>query len=224
MINKKPDVGFEDIVEAQKTLTYHKQSFVSTLYRFWLDEPIRETSYYRELIQTLLTATEDDIVEIIISNGGGYLETAVNIITAIRSSQAHVHGVIMSECHSAGSMIALACHSVHVTPHSNMMVHYASGGCVGRFDDVVSQAEHMRKRLAKIIEDYYEGFLSPEEITDVIEGRCGDKWFDADEISARLEQREVYMEEKAERLEREAEEELEEQTKPKRKSRKKKES
>lgn len=214
---KKNNQELEDLIQ-NNSLVCHKQTFSSTLYRYWLDGPIEDTGYYRELIQTLLTASEDDVVELMISSGGGYLSSAANIISAIRNTSAFVNGVILYECHSAASMIALACHSLHVTDHSSMMVHYVSGGCVGRFNDVITQAEHAKKSLLGMIEDYYEGFLTPEEISDVVEGRCGDLWFSSEDIVSRLEQRERYREEQALLLEEEAKPE------PKRKTRKKKES
>lgn len=223
MNKNKNNTDLEEVLEINKTIAYHKQTFTSTLYRFWLDEGVVEPSYYREMIQVLLTAQEDDVIELIISNGGGQLDSAVNIITAIRSCAGHVHGVIMSECHSAASMIALACHSVHVTPLASMMIHQASTWYGGKFGDMATYVKHMEKRLDMLLDDFYEGFLSAEEITEVKNG--GDVWLLASEIEERLEKREEYMEAKMEELQRQLEEEEEQVVAPpkKKRSRKKKE-
>ena len=50
-------------------------------FEFNLDEDIKEPSYYRNLIEVLNNATEQDLVVLNINSGGGMLDSAISIIS-----------------------------------------------------------------------------------------------------------------------------------------------
>lgn len=185
----KPDIDLPFLQQehvghfvSQMTLSHH---------RFFLDNDIADPSEYRDLIQTLITAQENDCIELIISNGGGQLESCVNIISAIRESDATVRAVVTGSCHSAASFITLSCHEVAVLDFATMLVHNASFGTFGKASEITTQVRHMDKYLDSIIHEIYIGFLKEEEIKQVLAGV--DFWFDAEQIRERLKIRQEFF-------------------------------
>lgn len=181
----------------EQEISYYLQERNSTLARFFLDDDILPARFYRPLLQHLLNAGQDDIVELYINSDGGCLSGAQQIIEGIRMSQASVYAIVTGSCHSAASMIMLNCEDVMITDSAESLVHCASYG-MGRSkqSDVKSHVDFSTKQLEKLIDETYEGFLSPEEITAVKNGK--ELWFNAEELRERLEKRNQYFAEKQE--------------------------
>lgn len=176
-------------------ISYYLQERTSTLGRFFIDGDIEPARYYRPLLQHLLNANEGDIVELYINSDGGCLSGAQQVIEGIRMTNASVYGIVTGACHSAASMIMLSCHDVMITDSAESLVHCASYG-MGRSkqSDVKAHVDFSTRQLEKLIDETYEGFLSPEEIASVKNGK--ELWFDAQELRQRLEKRNAYFEEK----------------------------
>lgn len=192
---------------SQNGLGFFQQSVSHNLTRFFLDEEIMQPSYYRNLLQILLSANEGDIVELWINSCGGDLSSAESIIAGIMSTEARVLGVLNGKAYSAASMIALNCHELIVLPTASLMAHEATYAAVGKGSDIRSYTEFSNRKIDQVIDQCYEGFLTPEEIAQVKVGK--EIWMLADEIIDRLQKRDAYYEEKA------IEEELAEQEPPK---------
>lgn len=155
------------------------------------DEEIGEPKKYRELINMLYTATENDEFNFMINSCGGSLAACMAIIEGIRGTSATVRAIITGECHSAASFITLNCHEIMVTESAHMLCHTASYGSGGNTDMVQRHADFSTKRIHKILDSTYSGFLSAAEISDLKKGV--EIWLDADEISKRLITRLAYL-------------------------------
>lgn len=153
----------------------------------FLDTELGEPMLYRDLISLLFNADEHTTVNIFINSEGGRLSSAMAIIEAIRHSTANVTGIILGECYSAASMIAMHCHNVAVFDSANMMIHTASFGTAGNTGNVKAFTDFTVKEVEKILTSTYEGFLSKDEIEKVKTGV--EIWLDADEIRKRMEAR-----------------------------------
>jgi hypothetical protein len=79
------------------------------------------------------------------------------------------------------------CHNLAVLDSAEMMVHTANYGTVGTVGNVKAHTEFTSRRMDTIIDDAYEGFLTPEEIVEVKKGV--ELWFNAPEIRERMERR-----------------------------------
>ena len=177
--------------QSQKLL---RKEMTSTLYEYYLFGEIVEASEYIELLDTLRSANENDQFVIRVNSGGGLLSTANAIINAINESQAHVHGVIESECASAATMVFLACHSYSLGEEADMMIHTSSSGYVGKESEQHSYVAHSRKKIHRMMKNRYEGFLTESELSRVLDGV--DLYFDREEIAERLESYSTYHKEK----------------------------
>lgn len=153
----------------------------------FLDTEIGEPMMYRDLISLLFNADENAVVNIFINSQGGHLNSAMAIIEAIKHSNAMVTGVILGECYSAASMIAMHCHNVVVLDSANMMIHTATFGTAGNTSNVKAFTDFTVKEVEKLLMSTYEGFLTKEEIDKVKTGV--EIWIDAEDIRKRMEAR-----------------------------------
>jgi len=159
--------------------------------RIILPFAIGEYEHFIEDLETLYDAQEGDTIEIIINCCGGNYYAVIPYVDAIRSSKAHVHGVITNICASGGTMIALACHSLEVRDHISFLVHQPSGGMSGTSQEIHVSVEHDREKDEMFYKDIYSGFMSESEIESVLHGRS--VVFNADQVRERLEIREKEM-------------------------------
>lgn len=151
---------------------------------------------YQEEIDLIDSASEHDVIVLDICTDGGILDTAALFNRALRSTAAHTVAVIGPSCASAGSVIALSCREFVLDNTSSLMLHTSSYG-FGRSKDVdiYEHANFSRKSLRRLYEDVYTGFISAEQLEDVIKGQPF--YFDCDELDARLDQLQAYREEQA---------------------------
>lgn len=132
----------------------------------------------------LFGAGPSDSVKFMITSGGGSLDTCNLLTKAIRETQAHTIGYIGSTCASAATAIALSCEEWEVDSQSSFMIHTASLGVFGKAPEIEVELAHRLKLIRRFIEDTYTGFLTQDEIEEVLAGR--DKYFEGEELVARL--------------------------------------
>lgn len=157
----------------------------------YLNDEIEIPGLYSELIHNLYNATEDDSFAIIINNGGGVVETAVMLVDAINRTPATVNCLISGFAASAATIIALACDNLEIAEHSSFMVHNYSGGLGGKGHELKARQQFMDKALNNAFKSFYAGFLTEEEMQEVIDGK--DFWFAPDEVRERWENRKQFL-------------------------------
>lgn len=154
-------------------------------YRVYLDQPITRANQYRNLVEFLATAGQDDLFELILNGPGGHLTTCVQLIHAIANTEAKVVGHLVGDIASAHSNIFMACHEHVVYPYSCMMVHTFSGGNYGKGEDLVRCAEAWAAQTKALYTDLFAEFLSEEELYMVLHGN-NDRYFIGQDIVDRL--------------------------------------
>jgi len=157
-----------------------------------IDNDFGPPSQYRAVVQMLLNATEEDSVVYLINSRGGRMDGLQTLLEATKMCKAQTTAVILGECASAASILALTCDSVHVTESSSMLCHSVSMSTGGKHSDVVAHLEHMTKTTHNLMRKTYEGFLTEDELAGMLNGR--EIFMDAQEIIDHLEQREEYQE------------------------------
>jgi len=64
------------------------------------------------------------------------------------------------------------------------MIHnYSSSGMQGKGHEMKARQQFIDRQLNRAFRDYYIGFLTEEEMSDIIEGK--DIWLDHEEVSER---------------------------------------
>lgn len=173
-------------------------------HKIFIDDEIGDPKNYRDEIELLFSATENDEINVFINSGGGNLLTSLAIIEAIKGCEGMVRAVLIGECHSAATLIALNCHEIYVTEAAHAMFHTASFGSGGTMANVKGHADFSHKYIKRILDSSYEGFLTQEEMEDLYKGI--ELWMDYEEIGRRLELRQEFQKEKAELEEKAAKE------------------
>lgn len=99
-----------------------------------------------------------------INSPGGDVFDGLAILNSIRSHPANVHVIVDGLAASAASFIAMAGDKVEMAPNSMMMIHEASGLCMGNAGDMRDLADLLDKTSANIASIYASrSGRSPEE-------------------------------------------------------------
>ena len=159
-------------------------TYNSNIYDIYLDEPIREPSYYRNAFQTLRNVSEGDVVRIFINTPGGNASTAIQFINLIRECSAEVIGVLEGEGYSAGGLILLNCPNIKIAPFSTLMAHTAFYGTVGTAKNVKDQVDFNDAEVERLIRSTYKYFLTEDEIEEVLNNK--EIWLNDEQIGERL--------------------------------------
>jgi ATP-dependent protease ClpP protease subunit len=183
------------LVKGSEFLSYYTQTKVQNNVEVFLDETIREPRYYRQVIQMLGALSESDTCTFFIETPGGNADGILALCEAVDACEGQVQAIITGQASSAGSLFALRCPNLGVSPNARMMIHAASFGYGGKHMDAVRGMEFQNKWLTRVFRQAYEGFLTESEIEQCLEGK--EFWFTSDEIVERLEAREDYLETKA---------------------------
>jgi ATP-dependent protease ClpP protease subunit len=157
-----------------------------TSIKIYLDERITEPSKYRNLHYALDCASRDDLVEFHLNTPGGRIDTTLQICNSIATTQAEVVAICHGHIASAGTIIALECPNIEIMPDTTWMVHTPSYGGGGDIKTNRDRVKFETEYLTNLTKKIYKGFMTDEEITDMIEN-SREYLFDDKEIIRRLE-------------------------------------
>lgn len=174
----------EDFVSSGSVLGYSVESQVANQYTVYLTQDFVEPNYYTNVLNMMLKATELDHITFFVCSPGGRADGLVVLLEGLKNTEAHTQAVLVGDAHSAASIFALHCDSVHVGDHASMLCHNVSYGAVGKGADVAAKVAHTTKTSEKLLRSAYTHFLTEEEIKDMLKGT--EIWLDCDEILVRL--------------------------------------
>lgn len=180
--------------EALYSVSHNQQSFNQFIVR--IHAPISAPSDYAGLLTLFDNATENDHILLDILSPGGSLDTCILICRAIRHCDGHITARIGSTCASAATAIALACDDFEIDQFSSFMVHTGSIDLdMAKIPDLRSAVIHHNSVIENFIYSTYSGFLTEEEIEDVIAGK--ELYFVSEELEEKLNNLMTYREEMA---------------------------
>lgn len=187
---------------------------INTRYCVTINDDFVSSSQFENLVSVLDSATEGDFIEMRMDTSGGALHSIIPLLAAMENTQAHIHVHAISDVASAGTMLMMKAHSCYINKYATLMFHaanYSYGGHSGNMD---AHVKYFTPLLTKLVNEVYEHFLSPEEITRLLDGK--EIYMTAEEFHNRWDVRNVLLTEDATVAE--------EAVKPVRKPRKKKEA
>ena len=179
------DDDLANILGKDKFLGYFTQQKVSTCIVVPIDENVKDAEYYRQVVNAICNATEDDVIQFEINSNGGSLEGLIALLTAMSKTSALKVANINGSAHSAASMLALSCDSIYVSPFASSLCHFVSFGTSGKATDIKSHVNHVHSTSEQLFRETYELFLTEDEIEKCINGF--ELWLNSDEINRRLE-------------------------------------
>lgn len=203
-MNNKPrrnDVEDDEGYDVQGQLGFFSKSKRSNQYDVYIDTPFFPPSFYRGVAQMLYDASEDDLVVFHVNSPGGRLDGLQTLMEAVKNTEAQTIAVIEGDCASAASIFVMYVDEIFVSDSASMLCHNVSYGTSGKGNDNLAYVQHISKTSEKLVRDSYQGYLSEQEILELLNGR--EIHLDAMEIRERLTQRGEYYKLKYE-LEQEA--------------------
>lgn len=179
----------QNIFQQRKTFAVETITQSFNVIRIYLPDGIYELDEHLEQIEVIRGASPDDVIEVYcISNKGGYVDTIIPLCNALATTQAHTVCFIEGHCASAGTFPAMVCDSVEVGAYSSFMLHCASGGTgIGTMVNSAESAKFFEKQYSTLLEDIYNGFVSPAEAKMLHDGR--EIYLSSEEIQERLDKR-----------------------------------
>jgi ATP-dependent protease ClpP protease subunit len=157
-----------------------------------IDRDITAPEDFREEIAAIRGSKEGDVIHMTINTGGGRLDTTSAILSAMRSTKAHIITEAVGTVASAGTLLFLAGDEFKINQDLDFMAHTASGGMGGKSNNVVEQALHQQKSIQNMFTSAYQHFLTDSEIESMLNG--ADYWMEAEEVADRLKSRAVIRE------------------------------
>jgi ATP-dependent Clp endopeptidase proteolytic subunit ClpP len=126
-----------------------------------------------------LQAVQAPSIEVHINSPGGDVFDGLAICNLLRAHPKPVDVVVDGLAASAASYIAMAGDTVTVMPNSQMMIHDASGLCIGNATDMALMAELLDRMSANIAGIYATKTGKPAD--DWRAAMKAETWYDADE-------------------------------------------
>ncbi len=164
---------------------HYETSVIHKVQHFYISSPIGEPSKYTDMLNIIRCAAPTDTIVLHLNTPGGQLQTGVQIISALNSTQAHVVACLEGEVCSLGTLIFLAADEFVVHDNCLIMIHNYSGGTYGKGHEQAAQLEAVSKWFSSLAKDLYIPFLSTKEFERMEKGE--DIWMGSDEIRKRLE-------------------------------------
>lgn len=144
---------------------------------------------FDEVVALLANATEDDEITWNIVSRGGYITSLEMLLGWKQMCVAKQIHVLTSEAASCATAFFLSPADQYlVFDTASFMIHESSYGSGGTASNVRRHTQHVDKKNDKFVRDTYKGFLSEDEIEDVLKGV--EVYLDAEDIRNRLAQRE----------------------------------
>ena len=150
----------------------------------YLSEHIGAPSEYVEVLATLRSLTYRDRLNVYINNGGGRVDTGVQLISGLLDCQAYVTMILDCTAMSMASTMLFVANEIQIKPSAQLMFHAASGGFGGKMHEAVNNILHTAQWTADILSRHCYPFLTAEELQKVVEG--ADVYLGYTEILKRL--------------------------------------
>lgn len=166
---------------------------VAWQYTVHLDEIFAEKGDYRSVLNLLTEASENDVISFLVNNHGGDLNIILPLINLLNVAQAHTIALCAGSQSSAATVFAMYCDELIALDHAEFMIHEIQGGAVGTMSNVVRDIHSTERRNKRLVEETYGGFLTDEEIKDVLRGV--EIYLNDEEINRRWPLRKAWREE-----------------------------
>jgi ATP-dependent protease ClpP protease subunit len=144
---------------------------INQCYQCTIDDDFTDVRQFAQLVDYLNNAQEGDIAHIKMSTNGGALHAIIPLIEAMRNTDAYIAMHVESDTASAGTILMMLANEVYINPYTTIMIHTASYGFYGHSGNMDANVSHSTKAIHRLVGEVYAGFLTPHEITRVLDGK-----------------------------------------------------
>lgn len=122
-------------------------------------------------IDVISSAKPDELVIVYLTSCGGSLSAVDCLLMEMADAKERGVRILVKgsgTIASAATLILLEATEFYLSPHAEITLHSASFSYGGKMQDVKEYVDFTFKQCRKLLEDYYTGILTPEEIDDMI--------------------------------------------------------
>lgn len=159
----------------------------SGTYKIYLFGEIEDVRQFQHAVEVMDDAGEGDLVIIHLSTNGGSVDATDTFVTAMRRCRARVVVEASGGVYSAGTIILLNAPEFRLSEGFHALIHNGSFGLYDKTSDAKARFEFTARAMDRLVKNTYRGFLSDEEIDQMIAGK--DFWMDAEEWITRWKKR-----------------------------------
>lgn len=118
-------------------------------------------------------------IKLQINSPGGYLTSAISIVSTISTLPSVIDGLVVGQCMSAATLILAACDRRIAFENTIFMTHQYTAGSFGSYSELVSGRNH-QDRMHQIMIDIYSKSLgmNPKEVQSKLLPEGKDVFFD----------------------------------------------
>jgi ATP-dependent protease ClpP protease subunit len=141
-------------------------------FHVYLSSSIEKQSGYKDLVRGLRLLTKEDTVVLHLANFGGFVQTGVMIINAMKASKAHIIANVEAPSYSMGALIACAGDEIKMEPYSFLMFHDYSGDFAGKGSEAGDMIRALDKMSLNLLmnECVPKGILTEEQANSILRG------------------------------------------------------
>jgi len=172
------------ILPKNKPYNIWEHTYSAQQIHIYFNQEIKGPEQYSEIIHRINVAAPADVIFIHLNTPGGRLDTGVQLINAMQSSQAKIVTILEATAYSLGTLIFLSGDEMIVHDNCMMMIHNFRGGVVGKGHEQLAELHSTVKWFTSIAKKVYTPFLSKDELDRVIKGE--DIWMTSADIRKRL--------------------------------------
>ena len=184
-----------DISQLSVPFSVRATQEVSTNYIIDLWDTLENLTDIEEAVFVLGIAKEEDTVTINLNSDGGSHYVGDALLLAMNNCLAEIHVRASGRICSYATFVLLACDSFEISPFCQILCHSASFGVYAKMGETKQRLEFEYKQCEDMIRYYYEGFLSDEEITRII-NQGYEHWMDSKEFVERFQKMVEYRQAK----------------------------
>ena len=175
---------FDDPIDDDPLLRITSQPDGSKNIDYYLINEIEDIEDYIDFLRALGECHPNDTVDVHINCFGGAMYAGYHLFDALVDCPATINMHVDGFCASAASTILMAGDNFDFAPHACVMVHSMSAMFYGKWHEMTARLEFDKTWFEKSAREIYKGFMTEEEIEDMIKGK--DFWFTSEEACERI--------------------------------------
>lgn len=194
---KKLENNEGDVFKQNKAVSIETLTRSFNIIRIYLtDDGVNGTSDHIEQLKAILSANENDVIEVYcLGCGGGSADSIIMLLNALASTPAHTVTILEGHNASAASMPMMVTDEVRVGMYASVMFHNVAGGVMGNMTNTAEAAKFYEQHYNKFFADLYNKFFNESELLLIQNGR--EIYLDSEAIRERLQRRMELLEAEA---------------------------
>ncbi|QHZ59876.1 ATP-dependent protease [Alteromonas phage vB_AmeM_PT11-V22] len=150
---------------------YKKQS-LGDKHVFDTPEYIEHLSQFQQLIDVCEEAHQDEVIILNVMCNGGRFDVTTRVYNALMHTEATVLTINQNSAASGGSILLLAGDQIGYSPFSTTMIHTSTlGKYPDKLPEIKGGVDNHDTALRDFYKQVYTGFLTEEELEDVLKGQ-----------------------------------------------------